>query len=197
MNELLSDLDLDEPVESRPSKTQRIEQAIVMMANSVWAVVGLVLWLPQIVRVVITSAFRLVHAALTSQPIEGIRGPIRQVSRFYIDGFLTLGADSEPKGYGRRQLQLGRFLVEAIWVVAVWLLVLRFASPPTFLAISDKLLAFGLWSWHRAVDGAQWVIERLPATLRALADLGTVGAVTLVALLIVFFVGGFVLGRRR
>ena len=91
MSDLLQDLDLEEsPTNSTPGPN-RVEQVIILLADTVWAVVGLVLWIPQIVRIVVTTAIRLVHSALTRQPIDSIRGPIRRVSRFYIDGFLTPG----------------------------------------------------------------------------------------------------------
>ena len=80
MNEILIDpeLDLEQPVEEPDEKTpppgrsksERIEQAITLMTDSIWAGVGLVLWMPQIVRVVITSAIRLTHATLTRQPTD-------------------------------------------------------------------------------------------------------------------------------
>ncbi|MGB5550384.1 MAG: hypothetical protein WBO74_07795, partial [Thermoanaerobaculia bacterium] len=89
MSDLLQDLDLEESPTNSARRPNRIEQVIVLLADAVWAVVGPVLWIPQIVRVVVTTAIRLVHSALTRQSIDSIRGPIRRVSRFYVDGFLT------------------------------------------------------------------------------------------------------------
>ena len=197
MDELLTDVDLDEPAATRPPKTHRIEQAIVLMANSVWALVGLILWVPQIVRVVITSALRLIHAALTRQPIDSIRGPIREVSRFYIDGFLSFDGEPRTAGYSRRQLQLGRFLVEALWVVAVWLLVLRLVDQEAFSSVWTWLAASSAAVLDRLLLGVVWVVDRLPGSARAFLDLGTVGSVAIVVLLVAFLIAGFALGRRR
>jgi len=211
MNELLSDLDLDrstKPADSSGSrvaatagrksrpKTNQIEQAIVLMADCVWAVVGLVLWIPQIVRVVVTTAMRLIHAALTRQPIDSIRGPIRQVSRFYIDGFLSPGREKALGGYGSRQLQLGRFFIEAVWVAAVWLGVLRWASPQTFASLWQALAGFAVWSWSGLTATAKIVVSHLPEGLRAFGSFGTVPTIVLAVVLIVFLAGGFILGRR-
>lgn len=196
----MSDLDLDESSESRKEnlpKSQRIEQVILLMADAVWAVVGLVLWIPQIVRVVFTSAIRLIHAALTRQPIDSLRGPIRQVSRFYIDGFLSPGREKTTGSYGSRQLHLGRFLTEALWVAAVWLGVLRLASPEAFATVWQTLVRFAEWTWGWAVAAASSVAAHLPESIRAFANLGVVGGVALAMALIVFLAAGFILGRRR
>jgi len=199
MSELLSDLDLEESgddTKRKLPKTQRIEQAIVLVADAVWAVVGLVLWIPQIVRVVITSAIRLVHAALTRQPIESIRGPIRQVSRFYIDGFLSPGREKTTGSYGSRQLQLGRFLTEALWVAAVWLGVLRLVSKDAFATVWQRLVQFAGWSWTWIVELASALAAHMPESVQAFANLGTAGSLGLAFALIVFLAAGFILGRR-
>ncbi len=200
MSELFSDLDLDESADSsgvKPSKSQRIEQVLLLMADAVWAVVGLFLWIPQIVRVVFTSAVRLIHAALTRQPIDSIRGPIRQVSRFYVDGFLTPGREKTSGGYGSRQLHLGRFLIEALWVVVVWLGVLRLFSQEAFAAVWQALARFGGWVWAWITETARTVANGLPESVRTFGNLGTGASLGLALALVVFLAAGFILGRRR
>ena len=200
MNELLSDLDLDEPSDSnqvKTPKTRRIEQAILLLADAVWAIVGLLLWIPQIVRVVITSAVRLVHAALTRQPTEGIRGPIRQVSRFYVDGFLSPGREPRAGNYGARQLQLGRFLTETIWVVAVWLGVLRLVNPQAFARVWQELSRAAVWIWTWVTEFTDTLVGYLPESVKDFAGLGTGASLALGFSLIVFLAAGFILGRRR
>jgi hypothetical protein len=167
------------------------------MADAVWAVVGLFLWIPQIVRVVITSALRLIHATLTRQPTDSIRGPIRQVSRFYVDGFLTPGQRKSPGGYGSRQLQLGRFLTEALWVIAVWLGVLRLVRPEAFSAVWQFLTRWASRGWDHAGRAAITLVEALPEDLRALGSLGPAASSILALSLVIVLVGGFLLGRRR
>lgn len=197
MDELLSNPRLDEPSAKRPPKTRRIEQAIVLMANSVWAVVGLFLWIPQIVRVLLTSAARLIHAALTRQPIDSIRAPIRQVSRFYVDGFLTLAGEGRTGSYSSRQIRAGRFLIEALWVVAVWMLVLRLARPAIFHSVWQKLAATGRALWEWTDQTVLWIFERLPESVQSFIDLGKGTSIVLAILLVLFLATGFFLGRRR
>jgi hypothetical protein len=174
-----------------------VEQVILLMADAVWAVVGLFLWIPQIVRVVLTSAFRLVHAALTRQPIDGIRNPIRQVSRFYVGGFLSPSSRETTGSYGSRGLQLGRFLIEALWVAAVWLAILSLVSPQAFATTWQSLIRLGHWLWAWIVAATQTIAEHLPETLQSFASLGTGPSIVIAIALIVFLAAGFALGRRR
>ena len=197
MSELLQDLDLEESATNSAPKPNRIEQVIVLLADAVWAVVGLVLWIPQIVRVVITTAIRLVHSALTRQPIDAIRGPIRRVSRFYVDGFLTPGRSRTSGSYASRQPRLGRFLVEAVWVIVVWLLMLRLVSPQIFDQVWNAMASTVASAWALLVDLAKDLVARLPEGFGALIKLGTAPRLILGILVILVFVGGFILGLRR
>ena len=197
MSELLQDLDLEESVTDSAPKPNRIEQIIVLVADAVWAVVGLVLWIPQIVRVVITSAIRLVHSALTRQPIDAIRGPIRRVSRFYVDGFLTPGKSRTSGAYASREPRLGQFLVEAVWVIVVWMLVIQLVSPQIFGKVWTALAAATASTWGVVVALARDLAAQLPAGFGALIELGTAPRLILGILVILVFFGGFVLGHRR
>ncbi len=193
----MQDLDLEESPTNPALRPNRIEQVIVLLADAVWAVVGLVLWIPQILRVVITTAIRLVHSALTRQSIDSIRGPIRRVSRFYVDGFLTPGQPRSSGAYASREPRLGRFLIEAVWVIVVWMLVLRLASPHAFDKIWSAMAMAGTKAWALLVDFAGDLATRLPAGFGALIGLGTAPWLILGVLVILVFVGGFVLGLRR
>ena len=197
MSDLLKDLDLEESPTSSAPRPNRIEQVIVLLADAVWAVVGLVLWIPQIVRIVITTAIRLVHSALTRQSIDSIRGPIRRVSRFYVDGFLTPGRPRSSGAYASREPRLGRFLIEAVWVIVVWMLVLRLASQPAFDKVTSAMASTASSAWALLTDLAKDLAARLPEGFGALIELGTAPRLILGILVILVFVGGLILGLRR
>lgn len=197
VSELLKDLDLEEPPTDSVPEPNRIEQVIVLLADAVWAVVGLVLWIPQIVRVVITTAIRLVHSALTRQPIDSIRGPIRRVSRFYVDGFLTPGRSKPSGAYASREARLGRFLIEAVWVIVVWMLVLRLVSQQVFDNVWSAMASTAAKAWHLLAALAMDLVARLPEGFAAIVELGTAPRLILGILVILVFVGGLVLGLRR
>lgn len=197
MSDLLQDLDLEESPTNSAPRPNRIEQVIVLLADAVWAVVGLVLWIPQIVRVVVTTAIRLVHSALTRQSIDSIRGPIRRVSRFYVDGFLTPGQPRSSGAYASREPRLGRFLSEAVWVIVVWMLVLRLASQQAFDKVWSTMAAAGSKAWTLLAGLAKDLVSRLPEGFGALIELGTAPRLVLGILVILVSLGGFILGRRR
>lgn len=186
------------PVDGGAATAGRIERAIVTAANFVWAVVGLVLWIPQVVRVVLTSVVRLVHCALTRQPAEAVRGPIRRVSYFYADGFLRPGHSRSGAIYRSRELRLGRFLTEALWVTGFWLLVLALVRRQTFDLIWGVLVASGVQVWGFVVATADRAGALLPDALPTLTDLRTLSGVAVaVAVLLVALAAGFWLGRMR
>lgn len=197
VSELLQDMDLEESPTTSEPKPNRIEQLIVLLADAVWAVVGLVLWIPQIVRVVITTAVRLVHSALTRQPIDSIRGPIRRVSRFYVDGFLTPGKPRSSGAYASREARLGRFLIEAVWVIVVWMLILRLASQQAFDKVWSVMASTVAKAWDLLAALAMDLAARLPEGFGTLIEIGTAPRLILGILVILVFVGGFVLGLRR
>ncbi len=193
----MQDPDLEESPTSAAPRPNRIEQVIVLLADSVWAVVGLVLWIPQIVRVLITTAIRLVHSALTRQAIDSIRGPIRKVSRFYVDGFLTPGKSTSSGVYASREPRLGRFLTEAVWVIAVWMLVLRLVSQETFDRVWSVMASTAADIWELLASLAKDVVAQLPEGFSTLIGLGTTARLILGILVVLVFVGGFLLGLRR
>jgi len=193
----LQDPNLEESPTSAAPRPNRIEQVIVLLADSVWAVVGLVLWIPQIVRVLITTAIRLVHSALTRQTIDSIRGPIRKVSRFYVDGFLTPGKPTSSGVYASREPRLGRFLTEAVWVIAVWMLVLRLVSQETFDRVWSVMASTAADIWELLASLTKDMVAQLPEGLGTLIGLGTTARLILGVLVILVFVGGFLLGLRR
>ena len=207
MSEILIDpeLGLEEPIDepvlegvaAQRSKTERVEQAITLMTDTIWAGIGLVLWVPQIVRVLITSAVRLIHATLTRQPIDSIRGSIRRVSRFYVDGFLSRGRTRSSGSYGSTDLRFGRFLMEMLWVLAVWLLVLRAVSETAFITVWNWLTALKLAGWQFLVKVAGTIATHLPDSVRPFFELGTGPSVILTILLLFFVVGGILIGRRH
>lgn len=184
---------------SRPADpSERVEQGLVVAANVIWGVVGLALWLPQIARVVLTSAWRLVHAALTRQSPDAARGPIRRVSRFYVDGFMGLKRPEAGKTmYSSRDLRLRRLLVETAWAAAFYLVLLWLVSPPRFETAWRWIVAAFGWTVERLAAGLAAVWGWLPAGVHELGDLGLGLRIALAVLLLAMLAAGYVLGRRR
>ncbi len=188
--------DLLEGEGGRP-KPNPIEHGIVLAANAVWAVVGLVLWLPQLARVVLLAAVRVVHSALTRQPVETVRGPIRRVSRFYVDGFLKPGRTWNQGVFSARDLALPRLLGEAAWAGLFYLLLLRLFDPIGFGAVWSRLLDWGARLLVGTRDLLAGALARWPDAQGALGAVPNTLRLVMVALVLVAFLGGLVLGSRR
>lgn len=196
-NGAVDDLVDTEPA-PRTEPSERVEQGLVLAANAIWAVVGLVLWLPQIARVILTSAWRLVHAALTRQGADAARGPIRRVSRFYVDGFMGLkGPPAGQTTYSSRDLRLRRLLGEALWAVAFYLLVLRGFSPERFATVWERLSAAAGWTVERLVAGLTAAWNWMPEGVRQLGELPPTLRIVLVGVVLLVLAAGWLLGRRR
>ncbi len=186
-----------EGAEGERPRGNLIEQGILLLANAVWAVVGLVLWLPRLARVVLAASVRLVHAALTRQPADAVRGPIRRVSRFYIDGFLKPGRTWASGMYGARDLALKRLVGEAAWAGVFYLALLRLFDPVWFERIWSRLTEWAARLVLGLRDLATRAWDLLPDALAGLRELPNFVRLTLVAFVLAAFVGGFILGRGR
>ncbi len=183
--------------EGGPPKPNPIEHGIVLAANAVWAVVGLLLWLPQLARVVLLSAVRLVHGALTRQPASAVRGPIHRVSRFYVDGFLKPGRTWSQGVFSARELELPRLLGEAAWAAIFYLFLLRLFDPLGFGAIWSRLTDWGARLVVALQDLAVRAWGLLPDAVTELRELPNALRLTLVGFVLAAFLGGFLLGRGR
>jgi hypothetical protein len=191
-------LDDDLAPAPRPDPSQRVEHGLVVAANAIWAVVGLLLWLPQIARVVLTSVWRLVHAALTRQSPDAARGPIRRVSRFYVDGFMGWKPPAATGTmYSSRDLRLRRLLLEVLWAAAFYLVLLRFVSPERFERAWTWLLAAATWLLERLGELLATAWTWLPSGIRQVGDLGLGLKIAFALTVLLALAGGWVLGRRR
>lgn len=182
-------------VAARAGRAGFVELFLIAVANTIWAVVGLVLWLPQALRAVLAAALRIIHSALTHQsPGRAIAG-IRRVSRAYVDRFLT--RHSEQVFVGRRhELRPFRLLGEVLWAAAFYLLMLRWLAPGYFRPVWQRLLG----AWEIAGQAGLKLVgfgrELLATGVESLDGVrlqvgGTVLGVAVIGVLL-----GFWLGRR-
>lgn len=177
-------------------RSSRIEMVLVAIADGLWAVIGLVLWLPQAVRAILAALLRTVHAALTHQSSERAIAGIRRVSRFYVDRFLHRTTEGTMVAR-RHELRVMRMLFEVVWAAAFYLLLLWWLSPATFAPIWQRLSEVAVAARDQAV--ASLVLMRDAAAVD-LADLDLtrlqVAATLTLAVLLGLALGMWV-GRRR
>ncbi len=193
IDEVLATGSLTVAAESRD--TGVVELALVSIANVIWAVVGLVLWLPRVTRAVLWTALRTIHSALTDQSSGRAVAGIKEVSRSYVERFLH--RRSEQAWVGRRhELRPFRLIAETGWTILFYLVLLRWLTPERFSPVWERLV-----EWSRIAQG--WSVSAAAKLKAWLApDLASFDATRLQVagiLLLASFVGvalGFWLGRR-
>lgn len=184
-------------VASRGRRAGAIELLLITLANGIWAIVGLVLWLPQTVRAVLAAALRTVHAALTNQSSDRAIAGIRRVSHSYVERFLRREGRGRALVARRHELRPIHLVLETSWVGAFYLLLIRWLAPQRFASIWQRLVTWWEVGWERTGT----LLSQVGGLLRPdLANLDVsrlqAGAVLLGAVLAGLAVG-FWQGRRR
>lgn len=166
----------EEPGE--PSLLDRIVRPLtwgtLVVCLAVWAVAGVVFWVPAMVRRVAFYSAALLEAMIEGDRPDEAGRRLRRAITFYARGFVTtvevLTRTSEEEAAvardtetGERSLDLRRLTVEALWAVVVWYLVLLTVGV---VETSPLDLWNGLWavSWLEIASTAwttwsNWVTE--------------------------------------
>ncbi len=195
LDELLGEGSVE--VAARARRASHLEFGMVTIANVLWAVVGLVLWLPQAFRAVLGAALRVVHSALTHQESDRAIAGIRRVSRFYTDRFLRTQGGGSPTVGRRHEWRPLRLLFEIAWAAAFYLLVLKWWRPETFAPIGARLESFASTAWERLGGAAASTLDWIAFDPSVLGGIWLrVTATVLVAIGLGLLLGLW-LGRRR
>jgi hypothetical protein len=140
---------------------------------------------------------RTIHAALTNQSSDRAIAGIRRVSHSYVERFLRRQGGGQSQVARRHELRPFRLLFETGWLMAFYLLLLRWLAPARFDGIWARLVEWGETAWA-------WSLERLTQVaglLRPdLAELDVSRLEALGILLVAAIVGlalGLWLARRR
>ena len=139
-----------------------------LIVVTAWAVIGFVLWIPLLVRATTVFSAMVVHAAITGQKPDVLRGHLESASRFYPEGFriafdvIHKPTNSQPHA---GHIQFWRVFAECLWTLAFWILVLMIFYPtllvPLWTALSVASVAVG--DWFFTVGG--WWFYPVLATL--------------------------------
>lgn len=129
-----------------------LTRAILVVVLGVWALVGLVFWIPLMVRTMVRFSVSLVQATLDGErPTDAARTLQDSVS-FYQRGFRVAieAIDGEPIGErrGRHPIHGERLFRELLWALVIWYLIMI----PLNLAWSP----FELWGWITAWPWGNW-----------------------------------------
>lgn len=194
--------DIDEVLEAespelaaQARRSGLVEVLLVGIANSIWAVAGLIVWLPQATRAVLAASLRTIHAAMTHQSSDRAVAGIKRVSRSYGERFLKRNGPTVLSG-SRHELRAFRLVGEAIWAVVFYLVLLRWLVPGAFDPVWQAVRSWADIAQTKVLGVGGWTEGRLLPDLAALdASRLQAGGVLLLASL-AGLVLGFWLGRR-
>lgn len=115
--------------------------AVLVVTLAIWAIVGLVFWIPLLMRATTVFAAALVPAAFSHRGISQLHDGLQNASGFYFRGFKYAfdAFNDEPDG-SSEPLRLGRVLLEMLWTAAFWFFLLVVIKP-TFREVALSL-------WH-------------------------------------------------
>lgn len=127
-----------------------------------WAVVGLVVWVPLVLRSMVRFSLALVPATLRGTSVQKPARRLQAAVEFYRRGFVLVSGAARGEvdpGSGDRSMAAGadRLGRELLWSVAIWyglLALLGLAPSPVELARAVGALPWDQW----AVTVGGWIV---------------------------------------
>jgi hypothetical protein len=114
--------------------SEAVTWAVLGFCLAGWAVVGLFLWIPRVLRAVLVFSVSLIHATLTETSAEAAGRSLRSAADFYRRGFASAVEsirpptpeaerhhDDDPRRIAR--VQPGPIIRETAWAIVVWYIV--------------------------------------------------------------------------
>ena len=140
------------PSEKRPAARvlSALTWVVLSLVLAVWAAVGAVFWIPLLIRAMLRFSLNLVGAVLEGQkPVMSAR-QLKDALSFYRRGFVVavevvMGEETEVERAESGEVTSGtRLLLEALWAVLVWYLILLWAG-------GIEASPMDLWGWFSSI----------------------------------------------
>lgn len=148
---------------SRFDLTELFTWGLLTVSLSIWAVVGMFLWLPRLVRSGVLFSVALVHGAIVDRSMDPAVNRLRSDVDFYRRGFArALRSARETRGGGSEEdwdITASPLLAELAWALVIWYPVLL------WLGIAE-MTPVEIWT---AVANLPWMetLERIGDTIAA------------------------------
>jgi hypothetical protein len=133
-----------------------------------WSVIGFLLWIPLLVRATTVFSAMVVHATMSGQRLDGLRGHLEAACRFYPNGFkiayevINLPSNNHPTPV---QVHYGRVAAESIWTVLFWAIFLAIFHPSLLRKIQASFSIVGDFSNWLQTEGRYFSIIILISAL--------------------------------
>ena len=153
-----------QPVEQgdRPAALEWLNRGVFVVVVAIWAVVGLIVWIPLLVRAMLRFSLTLIPATMEGAHPEAAAERLRGAVDFYRQGFRTAAAAVHGRtpnpGAPARRVRRGSWGREFMWAAVIWYAVLATVglvwSP---LEIGRWVIALPWNDW--ALGLGAWIVE--------------------------------------
>jgi hypothetical protein len=156
-----------ETTEAAAEHVSKLNEAFTWIVLSgclaAWAVVGLFLWVPRLLRAMATFSVGLVQSTLTESTAEAAGRTLRSAANFYRRGFVVAVESIRPTTEREEKsledsAKAGRtepalLVRETVWAIVIWYVLLWLLGPLRGTPLDVALVPWsGLWSaWVNAV----------------------------------------------
>src|SRR4051812_43939133 len=107
---------------------------ILLISLAVWSFVGLIFWIPLLLRATTVFSAVIIHSAITKQDPHTMRHGLESAASFYFNGFrniiITLFDDTTSSTEPFR-IRISVVLLEILWATVTWLIIILFFFQPS------------------------------------------------------------------
>ena len=130
---------------------------VFVMVTVAWAVIGLILWIPLLVRITTLFTIMVIHATVTGQKPDALRIHIESAIHFYPVGFrFAYDAVYNPGPYTPIKTQFKRVYQECFWTVVFWVLTLTLFHPTIIAPLWGTSVTAGVTFWKFFKNVKTW-----------------------------------------
>lgn len=97
---------------------------ILVVTLTVWAIIGLIFWIPLLLRATTVFSAMIFHAAITKQNSNTTKNSLEAAASFYFNGFrnaINIMKNEVPNSKAIVELRLPVVILEIIWAGLIWL----------------------------------------------------------------------------
>ena len=120
-------------------QTSRVNEAVTRVVLGIcmaaWAVIGLFLWIPRVLRAVVVFSVALVHATVSETTADAAGRRLRSAANFYRRGFVgavdAIRPPTDEDGQAGTQrsgeavsVESGLLVRETVWAIVIWYVIL-------------------------------------------------------------------------
>lgn len=100
---------------------------VLVVSLLVWAIIGLIFWIPLLLRTTIMLLAVIFHAAITRQDPFMMMNSLEAAASFYFNGFknaINTIKNEAPDSAATIKIKFSVIVIEILWTALMWLVIL-------------------------------------------------------------------------